>query len=188
MLSYFKQYGRLISRYLKRCLFVSCFIFLTNACHIVSPTELLNIEAEGDVSKDKQPMRNWESNEDSCTLSHLNQNAQRSTFVAWWEGEWTLDQKRLSQHLAQAMGSQKDSEELMLISTSLSSAFHLKIKAQQAQLFVDGEKYRLATTPVRTGQGVRLIGGQRDMTILCKKNQILWRVESGESFPLRFVK
>ena len=188
MLSDLKQYGKRLTRSLSRCLFISSFVLLINACHIVSPTELLNIEAEGDVSKDKQAIKSWENDEEPCTLSHLSQSDQRSAFVAWWEGEWTLDQKRLSQHLAQAMESQKNSDELMLISTSLSSAFHLKIKAQQAQLFVDGEKYRLATTPVRTGRGVRLIGGQRDMTIWCKKNQVLWRAESGESFPLRFVK
>ena len=181
-----QQYVRPMSRFLAHYLFISCLILLMTACHIVSPTELLNIELESDDIKEKQSIQAWESSEQVCRLGHLSQD-KRSAFAAWWEGEWTLDQQRLSKHLAQAMESQNDSEELMLISTSLSSAFRLKIKAQQAQLFVDGESYRLATTPIRTGQGVRLIGGQRDMTIWCKKDQVLWQAESGESFPLRFV-
>ena len=187
MLCHPQQYVRPMSRSLAHYLFISCLVLLMSSCHIVSPTELLNIELDSDEAKDKQSIQAWESSEQDCRLSHLRED-KRSAFMAWWEGEWTLDQQRLSKHLAQAMESQKDSEELMLISTSLSSAFRLKIKAQQAQLDVDGESFRLATTPIRTGQGVRLIGGQRDMIIWCKKDQVLWRVESGESFPLRFVK
>lgn len=186
MLSYLQQSASKTSLKQNRLLLIYVCSFLLSACHIVSSPELLNIEAENDNDQEKRTSE-WEKQDHACSFKHLGQH-KRSSFVAWWEGEWALDQDRLSQHLAQAMSSQGDADELLIISQSLSLAFKLTIQSQQAQLLVDGKKYRLATTPVRSGQGVRLIGGQRDMTIWCQKDQVLWRAESGESFPLRFVK
>jgi len=186
MLSYLQQYAQKSNLKQNRLLSICVCSFLLSACHIVSSPELLDIEAENDSDQEKKTYE-WEKQDNACSLEHLSQH-KRSSFVAWWEGEWVIDQEHLAKHLAQAMSSQGDANELLMISQSLSSAFKLKIQSQQAQLLVDGKTYRLATTPVRSDQGVRLIGGQRDMTIWCQKDQVLWRAESGESFPLRFVK
>ena len=71
------------------------------------------------------------------------------------------------------------------ISASLSTAFSLSIHAQQATLSIDGHEQRLATSPLQKSRGVRLIGGQRELSLWCEGENVFWRAESGESFPIR---
>ena len=154
-------------------------------CHIISTPELLTGESEAGDLKDSNEQIEWKEKNTQCQISSRKNSVSNSTFMAWWEGHWQIDQPRLSEQLARTMKSNAQDPDIRLISESLAEAFALKIKAQQASLSVDGEYHRLATTPLRGDRGVRLVGGKRDITIWCEGEQAFWRSESGESFPLR---
>lgn len=154
-------------------------------CHIISTPELLTGESEAGDLKDSSEQIEWREKNTQCQISSKKGSVAQTTFFAWWEGRWQIDQPRLSEQLARTMKSNAQDPDIRLISESLAEAFTLKIKAQQASLSVDGEQHRLATTPLRGDRGVRLVGGKRDITIWCEGERAFWRSESGESFPLR---
>lgn len=179
------SYFYLLKQLMKYSQLLCLCLFGLMGCHIISTPELLTSESDTGDLKESNEQVDWREQSSNCQISTNQKHNDRSPFVAWWEGHWQIDQPRLSEQLAQTMQSNAKDPDIKLISESLAAAFTLKIKAQQASLSVDGQRHRLATTPLRGDRGVRLVGGKRDITIWCEGEQAFWRSESGESFPLR---
>ena len=165
-------------------------LFLTS-CHIISPPDLLGIESELGSSHSEQvhelnETELWYDRLKTCQLGQgTNSNNNRLAFIDWWEGQWSIDSASLSNQLALAMNSEnKKDPNILTISKSLSAAFHLTLKAQQATLKINGDIHRLAISPLKRNRGIRLVGGGRELLMWCEGDKAYWRTESGESFPL----
>ena len=155
-----------------------------SACHLISSPETLFGESGISNLNDRADLQE----EKSC-LYITDRNAKDlSPFSSWWEGRWKIDQQKLAIKLAEEMGSSRDDLNIKAISASLASAFSVKIHAQQATLSIDGQQQRLATTPLQQNRGVRLIGGQRELTLWCEGQTVFWKAESGETFPVHLIK
>ena len=158
------------------CLLLSIMMF---GCHFISTPELQSQEAEG-VSAIEHSQSEF-SAQPQCALRGPSSNL---PFSSWWEGKWGLASKELATQLAAQLGGQADDPDLRAISASLAQAFELTIAAQQAILKMDGDQQRFATSPIRGDRGVKLIGAQHELMLWCEGDQVYWRSETGESFPL----
>ena len=156
-------------------------------CHLISSPETLFGESGISDFTEKNERSN-QADDSSCQFKTRSGQQERSSLSSWWEGQWQLDHKKLSVLLAKEMGSAANDPNIKAISASLSTAFSLKIRAQQATVSIDGQEQRLATTPLQKNRGVRLIGGQLELTLWCEGQDVFWRAESGNSFPITSVK
>ena len=158
-------------------------------CHLISPPDLLGIESEQtafhpDGVQELSEIEMWYEKLGACQLGEQANKSSKLSFVDWWEGEWLIDPDRLAQKLAPSMESKYPNPSIFTISQSLSAAFSLHLKAQQATLTINGQSQRLAISPLRKGRGIRLVGGGKELMMWCEDKLVYWRSESGESFPL----
>ena len=170
-------------------LFLLLLPLLFIGCHLISPPDLLGVESEqanfpSDSVQEVSEVDTWQEHLGTCQLGENKIGANKLAFIDWWEGKWVIDSKRLAQKLAPSMKSQYIDSYILSISQSLSAAFLLQLKAQQATLTINGQSQRLAISPFKKGQGIRLVGGGRELMMWCENSSVFWRSESGESFPL----
>ena len=136
----------------------------------------------------------------TCNLPTLEHNV-------WWEGEWMMVSSAFENQIFNTLSAfehptQTPKKDLLAIPTlpinqtptqqfqrlsnelarSLSEQFLLRVEPQFAYLQIDSHDYRLATSPLESQNGVKLLGSQISAFLWCEGSKIMFSFKIKKHF------